>query len=307
MSFYKVRSYIPKPKANTEPKAEEKRGLFGKKTEMVIGDVTSYVHESHVGVSSDGSFDLKNIPSEWKTMFKASGIKKKDLMANPDLTSKVLKIMQDSGGNVPPPPPNKPKGPKPPIAPKRPSMSHGIGESDVTVVDTPSVAEPPPVPSKSTQPVAPPRVAPRAPPAPERTERTSAPPPPVRSKPAPPMPPPLSSTSSVPPPVTKTALPGPPRIDLLSSIQSFNKNELKKSEPEAASSGSPKGLMNAIQGFNKTNLKTAVATAPNPEEKKRVSTGPGNMYDQLTMAIQQIRANVQLNEDSDEGSDWSDS
>ena len=67
--------------------------MFGKKKEMVIGDVTSYVHESHVGITSDGSFDLKNIPAEWKTMFKANGITKKDLKANPELTNKMLKIM----------------------------------------------------------------------------------------------------------------------------------------------------------------------------------------------------------------------
>ncbi len=102
---------IPKPEQQEEATKTEKSsgGLFGfgKKTELKIGSVTSYVHESHVGVASDGSFDLQNIPSDWKTMFKANGIKKKDLKKNPELANKMLKIMEESGG-VPPPTPPKP-------------------------------------------------------------------------------------------------------------------------------------------------------------------------------------------------------
>lgn len=44
-----------------------------------IGEVTSVVHESHVGINADGSLDLQNIPSEWKVMFRRAGIRKKDL------------------------------------------------------------------------------------------------------------------------------------------------------------------------------------------------------------------------------------
>ena len=51
----------------------------GKERHFEIGEVTSVVHESHVGIKADGSFDLKNIPPEWKVMFRAAGIRKKDL------------------------------------------------------------------------------------------------------------------------------------------------------------------------------------------------------------------------------------
>ena len=55
------------------------KGQEGKERHFEIGEVTSVVHESHVGIKADGSFDLKNIPPEWKVMFRAAGIRKKDL------------------------------------------------------------------------------------------------------------------------------------------------------------------------------------------------------------------------------------
>eukprot|EP01129_Flabellula_baltica_P004064 TRINITY_DN1388_c0_g1_i2.p1 TRINITY_DN1388_c0_g1~~TRINITY_DN1388_c0_g1_i2.p1 ORF type:complete len:287 (-),score=85.34 TRINITY_DN1388_c0_g1_i2:6-866(-) len=118
-----------------------------------VGKPKDFQQVSHIGWSADGGFDIKNIPSEWKKIFKSVGIKKKDLEENPELAENILNIMNNAtdaaeGGlidsttvvstaptppppqgqgvpvatNVPPPPPapvinpNAPPPPPPPPA-----------------------------------------------------------------------------------------------------------------------------------------------------------------------------------------------
>jgi len=92
---------------------------------------------SHIGWSADGGFDIKNIPGEWKKLFKDAGISRKQLEENPELQQEVLNIMKkadetvntpvtNTGSNIPTPPvintnapipPPMMSGPKPPPLP----------------------------------------------------------------------------------------------------------------------------------------------------------------------------------------------
>eukprot|EP01120_Amphizonella_sp_Union-15-10_P001977 TRINITY_DN1211_c0_g1_i1.p1 TRINITY_DN1211_c0_g1~~TRINITY_DN1211_c0_g1_i1.p1 ORF type:complete len:293 (+),score=64.99 TRINITY_DN1211_c0_g1_i1:1-879(+) len=87
-------------------------------------------HESHIGLSADGSFDIRNLPVEWKRAFKDAGIKKSDLN-DPKVRDLLFNIMSDfdkqveGGSNLPPPPPppdlsvplENPNLPPPPVSP----------------------------------------------------------------------------------------------------------------------------------------------------------------------------------------------
>jgi hypothetical protein len=54
---------------------------------------TNFKHESHLGWNADGSYDLVNIPKEWKAIFHRAGLTKKDLAQNPSLAENVFQIM----------------------------------------------------------------------------------------------------------------------------------------------------------------------------------------------------------------------
>jgi hypothetical protein len=58
--------------------------------EFVEGGVSNVRHHGHVGITSEGKLDLKNIPGPWKNLFKEAGIKKKDIKNNSDAVMKVL-------------------------------------------------------------------------------------------------------------------------------------------------------------------------------------------------------------------------
>ena len=47
-------------------------------------------HHGHVGITSEGKLDLKNIPLPWKELFKKAGIRKKDIKNNSDAVMMVL-------------------------------------------------------------------------------------------------------------------------------------------------------------------------------------------------------------------------
>merc|ERR1712194_822035 len=48
----------------------------------------------HVGLNQDGTFDMQNLPSNWKSMFKQAGIKKRDLQ-NPETAGAIMKVIQE--------------------------------------------------------------------------------------------------------------------------------------------------------------------------------------------------------------------
>jgi len=121
-------------------------------------------HKGHVGLTSAGGFEIRDIPQEWKQLFRVLNIKKKDLENNAEMAQEVMSIMQQAvkdgvllGGAgsaetghheeetnnnhvepvrhtpvtqaaaAPPPPPVSGGGPKPPPPPAPPSVSAGGG------------------------------------------------------------------------------------------------------------------------------------------------------------------------------------
>lgn len=82
---------------------KEKKGLFGskpKKKEIsgpVVSGVLNVVHTQHIGMNTDGSFDLDNISPEWKALFRQAGIKKKDL-ANPETAKAIVQTIAATTG-----------------------------------------------------------------------------------------------------------------------------------------------------------------------------------------------------------------
>jgi len=80
---------------------------------MVIEGPTNVTHVSHIGWDPRDGFQIRNIPTEWKKLFKDAGIKKSDLK-NPETAAFIYSTVQSammSGvaapnmGYVPPPPP----------------------------------------------------------------------------------------------------------------------------------------------------------------------------------------------------------
>ena len=46
---------------------------------MEIGAPTNFKHITHIGWDESNGFEVRNLPEEWKSLFKAAGVKKKDL------------------------------------------------------------------------------------------------------------------------------------------------------------------------------------------------------------------------------------
>jgi len=122
-----------------------------------IGKPSDVKQVSHIGWSADGGFDIKNIPQEWKKVFKDAGIKPKDL-ENKEFRDQVFGVMQqaqeqaDNSGttisvnsNAPPPPPmpnlNKNAPPPPPMPSLR---SPDTNTTPNTSSNTSSGGPPPP-------------------------------------------------------------------------------------------------------------------------------------------------------------------
>jgi len=51
-------------------------------------------HKGHVGLTSAGGFEIRDIPQEWKQLFRILNIKKKDLENNAQMAQEVFDIMQ---------------------------------------------------------------------------------------------------------------------------------------------------------------------------------------------------------------------
>jgi hypothetical protein len=181
----------------------------GKSGEKVTGECLIYIeffdtreqhgpkdfkHESHVGWTRDGGFDINNIPAEWKKIFKQVGIRRADLENNPELAGQVLNIMQKAETEdpsvllaaasptpapTPAPTPQMYQAPQPPPQPQ--PQYH-----------QPAVSQPAPPPP----PVASGPSAPRPPAPPPAGGGYSAPAPAVSSPAPPPPPPPAASQDS---------------------------------------------------------------------------------------------------------------
>jgi len=100
-------------------------GLFGKKDdesdELVISEPSNFRHLSSIGWNAtEASFEIRNIPPEWRKLFQAAGIKKSELR-NKDTAAFVMNIIENNSPNAPPPPPggrpSRPPGAPPPAPP----------------------------------------------------------------------------------------------------------------------------------------------------------------------------------------------
>jgi hypothetical protein len=69
---------------------------------------TNFKHESHVGWTADGGFDISNIPGDWKELFKSIGLTKHDLQENSSLAKEVFEIMNNANALPLPPDPIDP-------------------------------------------------------------------------------------------------------------------------------------------------------------------------------------------------------
>lgn len=200
-----------KPQAAAPPK---KSGFFSrlfswgskekeKETAPVaIGAPTNFVHTCHIGFDPEKGFKFDEIPEQWKTIFRSSGVKKKDL-TDPDKAKVIYDIIQNSSPEaeeakaleVTPPPPSAPPTP-PALPPPAPPVA----------LPAPAVA--PPMPS-SGNPIPPPRPpAPKVPPPP-------APAPAPLAPPIPPLPPAAAAVAPVVPPAVPAAPPVPVPVPIV--------------------------------------------------------------------------------------------
>eukprot|EP00948_MAST-09A_sp_MAST-9A-sp1_P001874 g1874.t1 len=70
-----------------------------KADEMEISGVISVTHQSHIGFNADGTFELNNIPPEWKIIFKAAGVRKKDFK-DKEKAAQIMQIIQEETSGV---------------------------------------------------------------------------------------------------------------------------------------------------------------------------------------------------------------
>jgi len=95
----KVRALRPDSAQMAGAAQQKKRGLFGGvvgQDKMEISGVINVVHQQHVGMKNDGTFDMNALSPEWRQFFKAAGVKKSDLK-NPETARAVMQSIQVSG------------------------------------------------------------------------------------------------------------------------------------------------------------------------------------------------------------------
>jgi hypothetical protein len=203
-------------------------------------------HKGHVGLTSAGGFEIRDIPQEWKQLFRVLNIKKKDLETNPEMAQEVMSIMQQAvkdgalGGVL--------NG-----TANEPVQNHHYEEPSYVqpaatpVVSTPHVtqqaAAPPPPPVNNASAGGP--KPPPPPPAVSSGPKPPAPPPPVSSGPKPPAPP---------PPAASGGGSGGGQMSLLEQIQKgtqLKRAEIKEVEKGTASTGNALAdtLLNAMSKY----------------------------------------------------------
>jgi hypothetical protein len=61
-----------------------------------FGGPTNVEHKGHVGITQGGGFEIRDIPQEWKQLFRVLNIKKKDLENTPQMAQEVFDIMKNA-------------------------------------------------------------------------------------------------------------------------------------------------------------------------------------------------------------------
>jgi hypothetical protein len=153
-----------------------------------FGGPTNVEHKGHVGITQGGGFEIRDIPQEWKQLFRVLNIKKKDLENNPQMAQEVFDIMKNAD-----------------ITNINQTASEPATNNNYTPAATPQVAYTPQPPQQESThaAVAPPPVpsggGPKPPPPPPSGGGPRPPPPPATISPKPPTPPAAETQSSLPP------------------------------------------------------------------------------------------------------------
>jgi hypothetical protein len=182
-----------------EEKKEKKKGgflskLFGGdnksyEDEFVLSAPTGFRHESHIGWDPTNGFDIRNIPPEWKALFKAAGVKKSELQ-DAETAQFVMNTVADTllqQQTAPPPPPRFVMI----VMNNSLIMYYFNRETAPPVPHVPSRNAPPPPPVRNEV------STPFAPPPPPRPDTSFSPPPPAPSGGPPPPPPPAFEAAPV--------------------------------------------------------------------------------------------------------------
>ena len=74
-----------------------RRSKSGEK-ELQISLPSNFQHTSHIGWTDDATFELRNIPPEWKRFFQAAGIRKRDL-EDPETRKAIFAVLFNEQGS----------------------------------------------------------------------------------------------------------------------------------------------------------------------------------------------------------------
>jgi len=116
-----------------------------KEDDLLISEPSNFRHVSSIGWNpNEASFEIRNIPPEWRKLFQAAGIKKSELK-NKDTAAMIRNIIEEHGGA---------EAFTTPAAPPAPSISHAPSRPPAPVPHrgndshgAPPPAPPPPAPS----------------------------------------------------------------------------------------------------------------------------------------------------------------
>ncbi len=314
-------------------KLSESGGL--RPEDVVISAPASFEHRAHVGWDAQNGFDVKNLPAEWKSLFKSAGLKKKDLADGETALfvmshiAEQLTTQQQQPEHSSPPPVVRRAAPPP--VPSTASRRGTIGGSPA-----PAVASASPLPPPARSPVAarpagdrdslnapaddapsPPPVARRdvAPPSVPQHHQTPPPPPPLAPLQANRRPPPIPIEHAAPvvhAPVSVSAPPPPPPPPVLdeSFYGSSSSSPPPPPPPKAESPRSANvGASSLADQLGTVKLKKvdveAMKQGALPKLDQKTSDG---LAGSLAMALANRRGAIAptTQADGDSDSDWSD-
>jgi hypothetical protein len=181
-------------------------------------------HKGHVGLTSAGGFEIRDIPQEWKQLFRVLNIKKKDLENNAQMAQEVFDIMQKavSEGVIPGSGDQEANDQE-----ETPSTPAGVSSSDHPV----SHHQPQP---QQAHAVTTPAFTPAPPPPPVQSSGPKPPPPPTQQPSGPKPPPPPGPTAA------KSTTGG--GLSLIEQIQrgtNLKQAQVKQVQAGTASTGNP--------------------------------------------------------------------
>lgn len=276
-----------------EKKDDQKKKTKKKDADLSYDDVSEprdFRHLSHIGFNPEkGTFDIQNIPDDWKNLFAKAGITQDQLQNKStakfiagfvqDSEPKMKEMMQQKKKKPPVPAPIKKKAAPPPPP-------------------TPAKKQPPTSPLKSFNSSAPP------PPPPKKTNKPTIN---TSALTAPPAPPPAPTASQV--PASNSA-----HSALLESIRGAGIGILKPAvapppktnlKPTSTSAADPhSALMASIK--NGASLKPAVVNSPSSPTSSVASTDPTDMMAAMlakALAARNKKLAADSSDDEDEDSD----